>query len=178
MNYVQPLGEPHWRWLASTRRLQEEAYHVDFTALARDPDDLADSIVMNHTALVVELGEFMNEVGWKDWATPRGWINRDAAVGELVDVAHFLANILVRLGVDDDEWESRYQSKQAVNRARQTRGYDARENKCPRCRRSYDDPGVDCRQANVTSELKFGDHTPVVDLRVDAWCGRDHEYVT
>lgn len=140
-----PSSSSLWRWLESTRRLQEEAYGVDFTALAANPDEVADSIVMNHTALIVELSEFLGEVGWKDWSVPRGWINRDAALGELVDAAHFLANILVRLGVTDDEWERRYRAKQDVNRARQRVGYDTREGKCPACKRAYDDAGVECR---------------------------------
>lgn len=131
-----------WNWLASTKALQEEAFGRDFSS--QDPDEFADAIVMNHSALVVELGEFMNEIGWKDWAAPRGWVNRDAAVGELVDVAHFLANLLVRLEVTDAEWERRYRAKQEVNRNRQRSGYDGVTDKCPTCRRSYDDFGVLC----------------------------------
>jgi hypothetical protein len=160
-----------WRWLESTRRLQREAYGKDFS-LPHDPDVFADAILENHSALVVELGEFMNEVGWKPWATPRGWVNRDAAVGELVDVAHFLANLLVRLDVTDDEWEERYRAKQAVNRARQANGYDAREGKCPRCRRSYDDPGVMCNAPVIRRASGVVD-----DGDQRAWCARDHEYV-
>jgi hypothetical protein len=158
------VTEPRWRWLDSTRKLQENAYGVDFADYRRNPDDLADSIVMNHSALIVELSEFMNEVGWKDWSAPRGWVNRDAAVGELVDAAHFLANLLVRLEVTDEEWEQRYQAKQAINLARQTRGYDTRNGKCPRCKRAYDDPGVQCCTNIDHDELTY-------------WCGRDEEWV-
>lgn len=159
-----------WCWLESTRRLQEDAFGVDFGVLNANPDELADSIVMNHSALIVELGEFMNEVGWKDWAQPRGWVNRDAAVGELVDVAHFLANILVRLGVSDDEWERRYRAKQDVNRARQRDGYDARKDKCPRCGRAYDDPGVECQRL-ITFDGRANAR------RGSSWCARDNQYV-
>lgn len=127
-----------WNWLASTRALQQEAYGKDFDKPV-DPDEFADSIVMNHSALIVELSEFMAEVGWKDWATPRGWVNRDAAVGELVDAAHFLANLLVRLDVTDKEWQERYQAKQQVNRTRQRTGYDGVTGKCPSCRRAHED---------------------------------------
>lgn len=141
-----------WRWLESTRRLQEDYFGRDFSN--QDPDEVADAIVMNHTALIVELSEFMQEVGWKDWATPRGWINRYAAVGELVDAAHFLANLLVRLGVDDDEWEQRYREKQEINRRRQREGYDGRSNKCPDCGRAYDDPGVWCLPANADDDAE------------------------
>lgn len=161
-----------WRWLLSTRNLQEQAFKVDFEELQRDPDALADSIVWNYTALVVELGEFMNEVGWKTWATPRGWVNRDAAVGELVDAAHFLANLLVRLDVTDDEWELRYRQKQEINRRRQANGYDGRSGKCPGCYRSYDDPGVECVDQRVTSEYDDarGSVGPVTEIVRSAWC--------
>lgn len=139
--------------MASTRALQEEYFGRDLTI--QDPDEFADAIVMNHSALVVELSEFMQEVGWKDWATPRGWVNRDAAVGELVDAAHFLANLLVRLDVTDAEWERRYREKQDVNRARMRSGtYTGRHEKCPVCGRSYDDVGVNCTAATV-------DHPPL-----------------
>lgn len=102
----------------------------------------------NYAALSVELGEFMQEVGWKTWSTPRGWVNRRAAVGELVDAAHFLANILCALDVTDNEWEESYRLKQEVNRQRQRDGYDSSVTKCPSCRRSYDDEGVWCLPAN------------------------------
>lgn len=38
---------------------------------------------------------------------------------------HFLANILIAVGVTDDEFERAYQAKQSVNRARQRDGYVA-----------------------------------------------------
>lgn len=103
----------------------------------------------NHTAAVVELSEFMQEVGWKEWATPRGWVNRDAALGELVDVGHFLANLLCALDVSDAEWEHAYRAKQDVNRRRMRSGtYDGVSGKCPSCRRAYDDAGVFCTPVN------------------------------
>lgn len=160
-------GDERWGWLNSTRRLQEEAFGKDFSKF--DPDDFADAVVMNHSALVVELGEFMQEVGWKDWATPRGWVNREAAVGELVDAAHFLANILVRLDVTDEEWERRYRAKQEVNRRRQANGYTGR-NKCPGCYRSYDDVGVECRDQEPL--VSFGDtqNEAAIEQFHAAWC--------
>lgn len=99
---------------------------------------------MNYAAISVELAEFMQEVGWKDWASPRGWVNRTRAVGELVDVGHFLANLLCALDVTDQEWEDAYRAKQEVNRRRQRDGYDGVSGKCPVCRRSYDDADVSC----------------------------------
>lgn len=104
----------------------------------------------NYAALTVELAEFMQEVGWKDWSSPRGWVNRRQAVGELVDAGHFLANLLCALDVTDAEWEEAYRAKQEVNRQRQRDGYDSSATKCPVCRRSYDDADVGCTAATAS----------------------------
>lgn len=126
-----------WKWLESTRRLQEESFGMDYDALK--DEYLAEYITWNVTALVAEIGEFLAECGWKNWARPRGWVNREAAVTELVDAAHFLANLASALGVTDTEWEERYQAKQQVNRDRQANGYDGVLGKCTDCHRDITD---------------------------------------
>lgn len=140
--------------MASTRALQQEYFNRSFPI--QDPDELADYVTEQHSAAVIELSEFMQEVGWKPWATPRGWVNRRQAVGELIDVAHFLANLLCALEVTDNEWEELYRLKQEVNRQRQRDGYDGRTGKCPVCRRSYDDAGVDCTAATTSDPTYCG----------------------
>lgn len=110
-------------WLESTVQLQLESYGFDFKALS--PEALMEYITWNVTALTVELGEVMNELPWKPWAKGRGKLSqasRDRAVSELVDVAHFLANICCGLQVTDEEWDTRYREKQDINRARQASG--------------------------------------------------------
>lgn len=169
MNYVESSGE-RLRWLASTRKLQETYFNVNYAELAKDPDQLADSIVWNHTALVVELSEFMNEVGWKNWSVSRGWVNRDAAIGELVDAAHFMANILNLLDVTDEEWEDRYRAKQEINRQRQRNGYDARHAKCPGCHRAYDDVGVECVDQQALTRTDYDPDGRTVEVVHSAWC--------
>jgi ribosomal protein S27E len=137
------MTEVSWRWLESTRKLQEEAFGVDFTEREAGPQ-LADNLVHQGFALIIELAEAFAEVQWKDWAKDRGRHDRDAFIGELVDVGHFLANLLIHFNVTDDEWEALYQAKQDRNRARQaaTGGYDARATKCPGCQRELDKPGA------------------------------------
>lgn len=134
-----------WRWLTSTRELQETAYGVDFSK-RQEGAELADNLVHQGFALIIELAECFGEIQWKDWAKDRGQHDRDAAVGELVDVAHFLANLLVHFGVTDEEWEQLYQAKQERNRQRQASagGYDAKKSKCPNpaCKRELDKPGA------------------------------------
>lgn len=113
--------EDVWEWLQSTRELQETSYGIDYDELTGD--ELADYISWNATALTVELGEFMQECGWKPWAHPRGWVNRDEAADELVDIGHFLANLACAIGMTDEEWQKRYRRKQGINAQRQRDGY-------------------------------------------------------
>lgn len=131
-----------WKWLESTYALQRESFGMNLP-LAPNTNYLADYVTTNHSALVIEAGELMAEFGWKPWAQPRGWVNRENALKEAVDVAHFLANILCAIGVTDQEWEDAYRKKQEVNRRRQSDGYDGVSGKCFNCKRSYDD-GIDC----------------------------------
>jgi hypothetical protein len=151
---VQALGgslERHadaperWRWLASTRQLQRDAYGDN--EWPKQGLALAHSVQMNTTALIAELGEMLNEVGWKPWVESRGWVNREQYLKELVDCGHFLANLAVAVGCTDEEWEQRYQDKQALNTQRQAAGdYDGVKGKCHVCRRALDDDGVRLRE--------------------------------
>lgn len=125
-----------WRWLESTNRLQRESF--GFIPEEVTSDQLADYFTTNCWALVAELAEFSQEVGWKPWASPRGWVEKERALNELVDVGHFLANLLNALGITDDQWEAAYRLKQQLNRKRQEDGYDGRSTKCRGCSRALD----------------------------------------
>lgn len=132
-----------WNWLEDQRKLQVEAYGTDPETLSGD--DRAAYWTEMMYALDDEVHEFGNEVAWKSWAKNRGEIiDRDAAIGELVDVAFFLGNLLLTLGVTDEEFQSRYKEKLVRNRARQqiTEGYDSKKSKCPNCKRELDKPGA------------------------------------
>lgn len=106
-----------WSWLTSTEALQRYAYGFEVGDLAGE--ELADYVAMQTLAAVSELQEFLQCVKWKAWQTGRGRIRRDEAVDELVDVAHFVANLAVALDVGDAEWERRYRAKQIENVDRQ-----------------------------------------------------------
>lgn len=130
-----------WRWLASTYELQSEVYGYPLDDLAdgalpfaRDASDrareirnertfpLAHYLDWNVTAAGQELAEIREEFSWKPWATDAPFVNRDRVRDEVVDVLHFLGNILVGIGVTDAELEKAYQEKQARNRARAESG--------------------------------------------------------
>jgi len=123
-------------WLNSTLDLQRSAFEIDPPYLKED--ERAEFIRWNVLAAEDELHEALNEVGWKPWATDR-YFNRDAFVGELIDVMHFIANLLVTAGVTGDELSQRYHSKQQRNRYRQEIGYTGTDGKCPTCRRDFED---------------------------------------
>lgn len=143
--------EREWRWLESTRSLQSEAFGV--VSFDRSPEELADSISENLLGLFTEVGEAAQEFQWKKWAKNRGTMEREAFIAELVDAGHFMGNLLVAIGVDDEEWEHAYRAKQDRNRVRQAMagGYDAKASKCPNCRRELDKPKAMIRMKVLVS---------------------------
>lgn len=106
------------------------------------PDELAEFLTWNVTALNAELGEMLNEVGWKPWAENR-YINGPAALKEMVDAFHFFLNILLALGAWDlagppdtaEFFDDYYKEKNAKNLQRQVDGYDGKKEKCEVCHR-------------------------------------------
>jgi hypothetical protein len=92
-----------------------------------------------YIALIKELGEAMDELGWKPWATSRH-INESAAFGELRDAWQFLTNMMLAVTGDTPEnlaqrLETELYAKHEVNVQRATEGYDGVSGKCPGCRR-------------------------------------------
>lgn len=105
-----------------------------------------------HTAIGAELQEFLDETGWKPWATSRH-VNEAAAQGELVDAWHFFMNLMMAVNLTPDRLHELYMAKRAKNLQRQIDGYDGIQGKCPRCRRALDDEAVECAQ--VDKDLFF-----------------------
>ena len=111
-----------------------------------DAEELAQFITWNFTALSVELGEMMAEVGWKPWASSRH-VDYTPAYQEMVDAWHFFLNILLALGASHQrpidsvarDFESYYVKKNAKNLQRQVEGYDGVKDKCLNCHRALED---------------------------------------
>lgn len=121
-------SERGWRWLDSTVALQRDYFGFDWEAIGRTTRNVAASLKDNSFAIAVELAEASVEYSWKHWATDEPFVNRERVIEELVDVGHFLANMLVALDVTDAEWEEHYQRKQEKNRRRMRSGtYSARK---------------------------------------------------
>ena len=109
-----------WKWLESTRRLQQDVFGR-FSVGTHEA--VAAGVKDNVLPLIVEAVELLNEVSWKYWAHDEPFVRRAEVLNEAVDIAHFLGNILVEIGVTDEEWEEAYQAKQKENERRQREGY-------------------------------------------------------
>jgi hypothetical protein len=97
-------------------------------------------------ALIKELGEALDEIGWKPWANYPGGpdINADAFDAEMVDAWHFFMNMMLIRGMTPDQLYRGYLRKNQINHNRISNGYDGVSSKCPVCHRELTDPGVMC----------------------------------
>lgn len=117
-----------WRWLESTRRLQTETYGYDLVLLASSPEEFCKYASWNLLALYQEAGELGVEFAWKPWAVDEPFFNRERILEEMVDIGHFAGNLLVAMGVTDEEYVNAYRAKQFKNQRRAASGtYSARK---------------------------------------------------
>jgi dimeric dUTPase (all-alpha-NTP-PPase superfamily) len=114
-------------------------------------------------ALEDELHEALAETKWKPWAKGERTIERDKYVGELVDAAHFLFNLLLIAGVDPGEFHARYFEKNARNHKRQDDGYTGE--KCAACGGELDRPGIAVVEVAGRKYCCYADGVPVEAIR-------------
>ncbi len=122
-------------WIENTKYLQEEFYghkFEDFTVQER-----VEWVRINILAAEDELHEALGEISWKPWASAQ-FFNREAYLGEIVDVLHFVANLLAGANISDEELNAAYLEKMERNRERQRAGYSGTD-KCDYCKRANDD---------------------------------------
>lgn len=126
--FLAAIEEKPWRWLASTLELQTETYGYELPIPSEKKAELAAYIQWNLLAAYQELGEIGVEFSWKPWAIDEPFVNVQRIVEEIVDVQHFMGNILTALGIGDDELAEIYQAKQDLNRRRKASGtYSAKK---------------------------------------------------
>lgn len=157
-------------WLTTTRELQVKSFGADPGLL--QVEELEHYLMFNYVALVKELGEAFDEFDWKPWTTTHnGFVNRDAFVGEMVDVLHFVANMLVAARCSDEELSLKYKAKQQKNRDRMATpgGFTGIKAKCPMCGRNYDEPTTPCKPGKSWSSA---DDTG--GGQQSAWCAYTH----
>lgn len=139
--------------LVMQERLQREAYGIDIAAFT---DEERVNFIKNMVlAATDELHEALNEVSWKPWAKSLGEVDDAAFFAELIDLFHFVLNLLLVAVPDADPMTAAdmlvkgYEFKNAKNLKRQREGYDWRTNKCPACKRALDDEAVRCREVDA-----------------------------
>lgn len=105
--------------------------------------ELLMSMIRTQTlACIAELMEAMDETGWKPWASSNHF-NVEAFRSELIDAFRFWMNLVHISGMSAQGVFNHYQESLVKTRDRVTNGYDG-TNKCPGCRRAYDDTYVTC----------------------------------
>lgn len=114
------------------------------TPVELPPDRKMAFMMETGLALINEMGEALDETGWKPWASSNH-INSAAYRGELADVFIFLMNAMLIDGMTMEDLWRLVEAKQQVNLDRQRNGYDGVSTKCPGCGRAYDDSAVQCR---------------------------------
>jgi len=111
------------------------------------PDELASYRVEMAFAMTDELHEAMNETGWKSWASSRH-VNEEEIKDELADTWLFLLNLMLSVGMTAEDLFTRYAQKRIKAERRLANKYQGTE-KCPTCKRAYDNDAVKCTPPNV-----------------------------
>lgn len=146
-------------WLMLQQRLQ-------ITAMGEDPgqvvdlDERKDFARWNITAAILELGEALEEVPWKPWASTTVE-NREAAIGEVVDALHFIANFLLLIRATGMELTAAYKKKNIKNLQRQIDGYDGKKEKCKYCNRELPETTYEFDGFNFCSEDHANKHKEI-----------------
>jgi dimeric dUTPase (all-alpha-NTP-PPase superfamily) len=110
----------------------------------KTPEEQIEYVKIMILAIQDELMEALHETRWKPWATGEKMIvDRDKFGGELIDVLHFLLNLFLVNGWNEEDVFTAFWAKQNVNWQRQQNGYNAHSTKCANklCRRALDEPG-------------------------------------
>lgn len=144
------------------RKIQVLAYGKD-PADITDPAERIQFIKDMHTALTMEMGEMLDETGWKPWATSNH-VNEEAGQGELADVLLFFINLCLAFNASPEVIAAKTFEKMQRNLDRQLAGYDGVTGKCVRCKRALDDTAVTCYDISPAEgwcgELDSGGEVP------------------
>lgn len=155
--------------LEMQRELQRNSYNVDPGLLGTRSEGIQyikDMVL----AAEDELHEILGEVDWKPWTQGERKINHDGVKKEIVDLWHFMMNLMLVVNMSSDELYTMYMKKCAVNAERQRNGYDGRSTKCFNCKRAFEDvtlTEIKKDGTNIT-ELVFCQCGAPIDLRVVA----------
>jgi dimeric dUTPase (all-alpha-NTP-PPase superfamily) len=111
-------------WLSQTAELQFKSY--GYSPMHEGDFEVWITYIREQTlAAFVELGEFVQDLKWKPWGKLKAFptiSERAHAIEEIVDILHFIGNLLYALGVTDEELSREYANKMEVNRSRMAQG--------------------------------------------------------
>jgi len=115
-----------------------------------DPEERIEFIRNMHTAMIMEAGEWLDESGWKPWATSNH-VHEEAGAGEAADTLLFFINLCFAYRITPQKLYDLTMAKMDRNLQRQLEGYDGVQGKCQGCKRALDDPAVECHVAGMTN---------------------------
>lgn len=98
------------------RSLMKEFYSLP-------PEDWEEKVKEALLALVVETIEVLNELNWKPWKKEKKKVNKEKLKEEVVDCLHFLLEIIILIGMTEEEIIERYFEKRKRNIERVRGGY-------------------------------------------------------
>lgn len=100
------------------REFQEEYFPQIF-----DPEQREKWSAHFAVAIMCECVEFLDGINWKMWKKTPVEIDLDYLKKEMIDIQHFLNNLYLIWGMDDEEVRLQYLEKNLENRRRQDTGY-------------------------------------------------------
>jgi dimeric dUTPase (all-alpha-NTP-PPase superfamily) len=90
--------------------------------LSRYPPSMEGRVSALSTAIIHEAVELQRLTSWKWWKNPSPF-SREDAIGELIDIWHFVVQASIELGLNPEDILQEYRKKNQVNRNRQMSGY-------------------------------------------------------
>lgn len=74
-------------------------------------------------AITCEIGEISDEINWKPWKKTIKDVDLDKLYTELIDVQHFILEIMLMWGMTAEDIFNYYEAKMIINHKRQDHGY-------------------------------------------------------
>lgn len=109
--------------LSKMFRLQKEfqARFYDFNKM--QPFELVEYQRLMLTCIIVESTEALDWLNWKPWKKTKEPFDRYEFINELVDIQHFLINVVLSTNCSSVEFGQLFANKHLENINRQKRGY-------------------------------------------------------
>jgi dimeric dUTPase (all-alpha-NTP-PPase superfamily) len=128
------MADKFEKMLEMQRHLQMNSFGADPINLAVYGNDAERSEFAYRSIIMMldEAHEALGEISWK-WWTSEKFFNEEEFKGEVVDIMHFVLNLVMVSGMSPEEFYIRYQWKNTKNAERQRAGYGGKTDKCSVC---------------------------------------------